>query len=155
VGVERTFPVHSPKIEELEVASRGDVRRAKLYYLRGRVGRRARVKERQDVRGRAVARPVTGPPDDAVESDPTLMTAAELDTTPEVDTASEVGTGPGVDTAAGVDTAPETGAVAIGHEEPVPDSVPVEDDQATVESYDSPSEGADDKPSDEETPGGS
>src|SRR5436189_5915057 len=47
VGVERTFPVHSPKIEKIEVASRGDVRRAKLYYLRGRVGRRARVRERQ------------------------------------------------------------------------------------------------------------
>ena len=47
VGVERTFPVHSPKIERFEVASYGDVRRAKLYYLRGRVGRRARVRERQ------------------------------------------------------------------------------------------------------------
>jgi large subunit ribosomal protein L19 len=47
VGVERTFPVHSPKIERLEVAARGDVRRAKLYYLRGRVGKRARVAERR------------------------------------------------------------------------------------------------------------
>src|SRR3954467_4025700 len=47
VGVERTFPLHSPKIERIEVVSRGDVRRAKLYYLRGRVGRRARVRERQ------------------------------------------------------------------------------------------------------------
>jgi large subunit ribosomal protein L19 len=47
VGVERTFPVHSPKVERIEVAARGDVRRAKLYYLRGRVGRRARVRERQ------------------------------------------------------------------------------------------------------------
>jgi len=47
VGVERTFPVHSPKIELLEIAARGDVRRAKLYYLRGRVGRAARVRERR------------------------------------------------------------------------------------------------------------
>src|ERR1700760_1050200 len=47
VGVERTFPLHSPKIERIEVASRGDVRRAKLYYLRGRVGKRARVRERR------------------------------------------------------------------------------------------------------------
>jgi large subunit ribosomal protein L19 len=47
VGVERTFPVHSPKIEKLEVVGRGDVRRAKLYYLRGRVGKRARVAERR------------------------------------------------------------------------------------------------------------
>src|SRR5947209_806879 len=48
VGVERTFPVHSPKIERIEVAARGDVRRAKLYYLRGRVGKRARVRERRN-----------------------------------------------------------------------------------------------------------
>jgi large subunit ribosomal protein L19 len=47
VGVERTFPVHSPKIERIEVAARGDVRRAKLYYLRERVGRAARVRERR------------------------------------------------------------------------------------------------------------
>ena len=47
VGVERTFPVHSPKIERIEVAARGDVRRAKLYYLRDRVGKSARVRERR------------------------------------------------------------------------------------------------------------
>jgi len=47
VGVERTFPVHSPKIEKIEVSARGDVRRAKLYYLRDRVGKRARVRERR------------------------------------------------------------------------------------------------------------
>src|SRR5436853_6955383 len=47
VGVERTFPVHSPKIEKIEVASRGDVRRAKLYYLRDKVGKKARVAERR------------------------------------------------------------------------------------------------------------
>ncbi len=49
VGVERTFPVHSPKIERIEVSARGDVRRAKLYYLRDRVGKRARVRERRYV----------------------------------------------------------------------------------------------------------
>jgi large subunit ribosomal protein L19 len=47
IGVERMFPVHSPKIERIEVAARGDVRRAKLYYLRDRVGKRARVRERR------------------------------------------------------------------------------------------------------------
>jgi large subunit ribosomal protein L19 len=45
VGVERTFPLHSPKIEKIEVGAIGDVNRAKLYYLRGRVGKRARVRE--------------------------------------------------------------------------------------------------------------
>ncbi|MDO9556993.1 MAG: 50S ribosomal protein L19 [Coriobacteriia bacterium] len=45
VGVERTFPVHSPKIVKLEVVTRGKVRRSKLYYLRDRVGKAARVKE--------------------------------------------------------------------------------------------------------------
>src|SRR5256886_5801248 len=47
VGVERSFPLHSPKIERIEIAARGDVRRAKLYCLRGRVGKRARVRERR------------------------------------------------------------------------------------------------------------
>lgn len=47
VGVERTFPVHSPKIEKIEVVMIGDVRRAKLYYLRQKVGKQARVREKQ------------------------------------------------------------------------------------------------------------
>lgn len=47
VGVERTIPLHSPKIAKLEVVRRGDVNRAKLYYLRGKVGRAARVKEKR------------------------------------------------------------------------------------------------------------
>jgi large subunit ribosomal protein L19 len=47
VGVERTFPLHSPKIEKIDVAAIGDVNRAKLYYLRGRVGKKARVRERR------------------------------------------------------------------------------------------------------------
>jgi len=48
VGVERTFPVHSPIVSKIEVVSRGDVRRAKLYYLRDRVGKSAKIKEKRD-----------------------------------------------------------------------------------------------------------
>ena len=48
VGVERTFPVHSPIIDKIEVHTRGDVRRAKLYYLRDRVGKSAKIKEKRD-----------------------------------------------------------------------------------------------------------
>lgn len=47
VGVERVFPIHSPRIAKIEVTRRGDVRRAKLYYLRGRVGKAARIKEKR------------------------------------------------------------------------------------------------------------
>ena len=67
VGVERTFPLHSPKIEKIEVAARGDVRRAKLYYLRERVGRGARVRERRWTGGAQEQAYVEGamPPDDA------------------------------------------------------------------------------------------
>jgi large subunit ribosomal protein L19 len=71
VGVERTFPLHSPKIEKIEVAARGDVRRAKLYYLRDRVGKSARVRERGYIG-----------PEDAVE--PGLLSQPD-----QVDTAGE------------------------------------------------------------------
>jgi len=63
VGVERTFPVHSPKIEKIEVQAIGDVNRAKLYYLRAKVGKKARVREVQ--RGPAVSSPSA--PDDVAE----------------------------------------------------------------------------------------
>src|ERR1700737_1476591 len=70
VGVERTFPVHSPKIERIELAARGDVRRAKLYYLRGRVGKRARVRERRNVAPEeAVDRQLVRQPE-AVDAEP-------------------------------------------------------------------------------------
>ena len=71
VGVERTFPLHSPKIERIEVAGRGDVRRAKLYYLRGRVGKRARVRERRsNVPEEMIERELLYPPEpDVVEAE--------------------------------------------------------------------------------------
>ena len=98
VGVERTFPLHSPKIEKIEVAARGDVRRAKLYYLRDRVGKRARVRERRNtgpeevierelLYGSAFAEPEAAESPEVVEPE----TAAEAEIAPEVptDTAPE------------------------------------------------------------------
>src|SRR5438067_12785856 len=58
VGVERTFPLHSPKIDKIEVTAIGDVNRAKLYYLRGKVGKKARVRELRQDGGRAALAPV-------------------------------------------------------------------------------------------------
>jgi large subunit ribosomal protein L19 len=67
VGVERTFPLHSPKIERIEIAARGDVRRAKLYYLRERVGRGARVRERRMMADDAALVEAAQQPDEALE----------------------------------------------------------------------------------------
>jgi large subunit ribosomal protein L19 len=120
VGVERTFPVHSPKIEKIDVAARGDVRRAKLYYLRERVGKRARVRERR----------YTGP-EEVVEAgllhDPSAQLEAEAaaDAGEAVDaegaTADEV-----VSTEGGADTAAEQDA-AEEQEQPAADEAPAEE----------------------------
>ncbi|MEA2472865.1 MAG: large subunit ribosomal protein [Thermoleophilaceae bacterium] len=89
VGVERTFPVHSPKIERIEVASRGDVRRAKLYYLRGRVGRRARVRERQYTGPEAAAEAAAlEPPQASDEQGPQDEAPAEVNPEAEVPAAA-------------------------------------------------------------------
>jgi large subunit ribosomal protein L19 len=58
VGVERTWPVHSPSIARVEVVTLGDVRRAKLYYLRDRIGKAAKIKEKRDLSHRS---PRSGP----------------------------------------------------------------------------------------------
>ena len=73
VGVERTFPLHTPKIERIEVAAVGDVNRAKLYYLRGKVGKKARVRElRQDVvrKPKGVQREAAAPEEPDVAATP-------------------------------------------------------------------------------------
>jgi large subunit ribosomal protein L19 len=75
IGVERTFPLHSPKIEKIEVAAIGDVNRAKLYYLRGRVGKRARVRERRYGSGSELPQAVEATPAETDTED--QLTAAE------------------------------------------------------------------------------
>jgi large subunit ribosomal protein L19 len=104
VGVERMFPLHSPKIERIELAARGDVRRAKLYYLRERVGKRARVRERR----------YTGP-EEAVEPGllhgPTEATDADGLTAEEA-VAADAGMPPAEDGSAGAAEAAEGRAEA-------------------------------------------
>jgi hypothetical protein len=79
VGVERTFPVHSPTIAKIEVATLGDVRRAKLYYLRDRHGKAAKIKERRIPRGgKAVA--------DVVVEDEVVDEVEQIDVVDEVET---------------------------------------------------------------------
>jgi large subunit ribosomal protein L19 len=90
VGVERTFPVHSPKIERIEIAARGDVRRAKLYYLRGRVGKRARVRERRDLRGEQVVEPgLLYEPEEAVAGGVDAAGEAAVEAEPEANPEAE------------------------------------------------------------------
>ena len=118
VGVERTFPLHSPKIERIEVAARGDVRRAKLYYLRGRVGKRARVRERRSTAPEvAVERDLLHPAAEepvAADEQPDVE-AAEPGAdgalaTPEADGGAGAEAGAEVEAGAEADAAPEAEA---------------------------------------------
>ena len=94
VGVERMFPVHSPKIERIELTARGDVRRAKLYYLRDRVGKRARVRERRYTGPEELVQPgLLHEPTEATDADGLTAedTVAELGTDANVDGAAVEG----------------------------------------------------------------
>ena len=89
VGVERTFPVHSPKIERIEVMGRGEVRRAKLYYLRGRVGRAARLREMRDFRPEAVGMLAPAPGQEAPPAEAAAPAEAEAPETEAPEAAAE------------------------------------------------------------------
>ena len=138
VGVERTFPLHSPKIERIEVASRGDVRRAKLYYLRGRVGRRARVRERQ----------YTGP--EPVDVIPEAFDEQGAQVDAEVLTPEEAGTAEDAEAAAQPEAAegaqpeaaahPEAEAAPEAAEEPAAEEATTEKAEAAEETADAPDE---------------
>jgi large subunit ribosomal protein L19 len=135
VGVERTFPLHSPKVERIEVAARGDVRRAKLYYLRERVGRRARVRERRWTGEPEPVQAGAMPADDAPR--PGEEELAEQTTAAEAAREAEVGVG--------TDSAPAEaeGADAAPAEAAGADAAPAEGASAEA-SEDAPRAGADD-----------
>jgi large subunit ribosomal protein L19 len=150
VGVERTFPLHSPKIERIEVAARGDVRRAKLYYLRGRVGKRARVRERRS----------TGP-EEMVERELLYGPEAEEPTEVEVaaaeaSSADVVAGDPAVD--GGAEAPEETVAEPEAEEVAEPEAEAVAEPEAEAAadeapepvSAEAPEPGADEAPSGEE-----
>jgi large subunit ribosomal protein L19 len=137
VGVERTFPLHSPKIEQIEVASRGDVRRAKLYYLRDRVGRASRVRERRWMGAEEQAY-VEGamPPDDAPrpgEGELAEVTAAEEAAAAEAAEADGGAGGDGAAEAASEAASEEAPAAEEpGSDEPAPEE-PASDEPAAEE----------------------
>ncbi len=93
VGVERTFPVHSPTIAKIEVATLGDVRRAKLYYLRDRHGKAAKIKERRIPRGKAVADAAVEEDVEDVEVDDEMEEVDAVDAVDDADSVDEVEAG--------------------------------------------------------------
>jgi large subunit ribosomal protein L19 len=140
VGVERTFPLHSPKIERIEVASRGDVRRAKLYYLRGRVGRRARVRERQYTGPEPVDVIPEAFDEQGAQAEAEVLTPEEAETVEatqaEADQAEAAGGEPAEDTApdASAEEAPDASAEATDETEEAPSQEPTAEDSAAEES---------------------
>jgi large subunit ribosomal protein L19 len=90
VGVERTFMLHSPRIDRIEVLRHGDVRRAKLYYLREKVGKRARIRERrQPLGGEAVRRAQAAGATGASAEDALDEDVDEVETAPVIEDAAE------------------------------------------------------------------
>jgi large subunit ribosomal protein L19 len=144
VGVERMFPLHSPKIERIELAARGDVRRAKLYYLRDRVGKRARVRERRYTGPEVTVEPgLLVDPQSAGPADADGMTAeapgaehAVESSEVEQQTAEAAVGGDGQGQAAGEADTPVAAADAEA------DTAP-EDSGSTPDSSDSPSDAGD------------
>jgi large subunit ribosomal protein L19 len=166
VGVERTFPLHSPKIEKIEVAARGDVRRAKLYYLRDRVGRASRVRERRWMGAEEQAY-VEGamPPDDAPrpgEEELAEVTAAEDAAAAEAAEADGGAGGDGAAEAAPEAASEEAPAAEAASEEPAgeepagegaPEEAAAEEPASDEPVADEPAaEAASDEPADEPAP---
>jgi large subunit ribosomal protein L19 len=125
VGVERTFPLHSPKIEKIEVAAIGDVSRAKLYYLRGKVGKKARVRQIQGARALSSADAVDAGAGDGTQSEPDAAAGGQSETEAvEPESAAE----PAGEPEAGAEPTgePEAGAEPAAGEPEAPEPAPEE-----------------------------
>jgi large subunit ribosomal protein L19 len=140
VGVERTFPLHSPKIEKLEIAARGDVRRAKLYYLRGRIGKAARVAERRwGIDEELISAPAAAEPE-AVDADG--VSQAEEDAQVEDTEAEAAASEPPAEAEPAPEAASETAAETDAE---APEAGETEDNAAAEDAEDeSPDEKSDD-----------
>ncbi len=145
VGVERTFPLHSPKIEKLEIAARGDVRRAKLYYLRGRIGKAARVAERRwGIDEELISAPTVAEEPQATDADG--VTQAEVDAVeaPEAEAADDAEAQ--ADETAETAEAPEAEAP---EDEPAADAGGEQTDEQEPEAEESQEEPAAEEPQEE------
>jgi large subunit ribosomal protein L19 len=124
VGVERTFPLHSPKIEKLEIAARGDVRRAKLYYLRGRIGKAARVAERRwGIDEELISAPTEAAEPAAMDADGATLEQADAAEAPET---TEAEASPAAE-------APEAEAAEVPAEEAAGETPEAEEPKAETE----------------------
>jgi len=148
VGVERTFPLHSPKIEKLEVAARGDVRRAKLYYLRGRIGKAARVAERRwGIDDDIVAAPATSAPEESTAVDAEGVSQEEVvpvETPDEPEASEEAATEPEAEETATepeAEAAPEAETPAEAEEAPAEPEASAETETAEEADADAPEAG--------------
>jgi large subunit ribosomal protein L19 len=141
VGVERTFPLHSPKIEKLEVAARGAVRRAKLYYLRGRIGKAARVAERRwGIDEELISAPVATAEPEAVDAEGATQAEVEAEESPESEApATEDADSPEVEAAEETEQQEGTDAEApeAGETEDTAAAQDAEDESEDAESDDS------------------
>ncbi len=130
VGVERTFPLHSPKIEKIEVAAIGDVNRAKLYYLRGRVGKKARVRERRYGAGSELpttVEPTLAEPEEELSAEPEPEDAEGPQSEAEPLEAEPVDEEPVAE------EEPAAGEEPVADEEPAADEAAAEEPEATAE----------------------
>lgn len=123
VGVERTFPVHSPKIEKIEVAAIGDINRAKLYYLREKVGKKARVRELRQTPAQVAAAKAEA---EAIQAEAAAELAAQVAAEAEAVAAAEAAAAAEAEPEVVEEPAPEAVAEESAAEEPVAEAEPEE-----------------------------